>query len=90
MLERDNRGLGVEVPEPLPLSIQPAAPEVEASPTLSLTARPGDGSIAGRKVAILVAAGVDARGVREGLLATRRGRTGQSERTSAGRPSAAR
>jgi catalase len=56
-------GLGVEVPDPSPLLIQPEAPEVEVSPALSLMARPGDGSIRGRKVAILVAAGVDGAGL---------------------------
>ncbi|MDQ3025179.1 MAG: catalase [Pseudomonadota bacterium] len=55
-------GLGIEVPDPLPLAIKPAKPEVTASPTLSLLARPGDGSIRGRKVAILVADGVDGDG----------------------------
>jgi catalase len=52
-------GLGTEVPEPLPLAIKPARPEVTASPALSLFARPGDGGIAGRKIAILAAPGVD-------------------------------
>ena len=56
-------GLGIDMPEPLPLAIEPAEPEVTESPSLSLFARPGDGSIAGRKVAILVAAGVDGDGV---------------------------
>jgi catalase len=56
-------GLGVEVPDPSPLAIEPATPEVETSPALSLFARPGDGTIRGRKVAILVAAGVDGAGV---------------------------
>ena len=56
-------GLGVEVPEPSPLLVQPEAPEVEISPPLSLLARPGDGTIRGRKIAILVAAGVDGAGV---------------------------
>ena len=53
-------GLGIEVlPEPMPLALpQPVEPEVEISPSLSLTARPGDGGIQGRKVAILVADGV--------------------------------
>jgi catalase len=52
-------GLGIEVPAPLPKALeQPVTPEVTASPALSLTARPGDGSIRTRKVAILVAPGV--------------------------------
>jgi catalase len=37
----------------------PEKPEVEISPALSLMARPGDGSIRGRRVALLVANGVD-------------------------------
>ncbi|MBI5275958.1 MAG: catalase [Burkholderiales bacterium] len=54
-------GLGMDpLPEPLPLALaDPAPPEVQRSPALSLMARPGDGSIKGRKVAILVAPGVD-------------------------------
>ncbi len=55
-------GLGMtELPPPMPRAIeQPAQPEVTKSPALSLLARPGDGSIKGRKVALLVAPGVDA------------------------------
>uniref|UniRef100_UPI000D3693C4 catalase n=1 Tax=unclassified Variovorax TaxID=663243 RepID=UPI000D3693C4 len=54
------QGLGIEVPAPLPLALQtPVAPEVEASPALSLMARPGDGGIRSRKIAILVADGVE-------------------------------
>ena len=54
-------GLGLTVlPEPLPTTTTGAAPpEVRRSPALSLTARPGDGSIRGRRVAILVADGTD-------------------------------
>ncbi len=54
-------GLGMrEVPAPLPRALaNPAQPEVTASPALSLMARPGDGSVRGRKVALLVADGVD-------------------------------
>jgi catalase len=54
-------GLGIEVPD-----AQPAArprnlkPEVELSPALSLLARPGDGSIRTRCIALLVAPGVEA------------------------------
>ena len=52
--------LGMALPEPLPRAIAaPPKPEVEVSPALSLTARPGDGGVATRKVAILVAEGVD-------------------------------
>jgi len=55
-------GLGVEVPPALPLVIDPKKPEVRKSRALSLFARPGDGRIATRKIAILVAAGVDGKG----------------------------
>ncbi len=58
-------GLGMPVPEPLPLATDATyPPEVTVSPALSLTARPGDGTIVTRKVALLVADGVDAEGVR--------------------------
>ena len=65
-------GLGLEVPEPLPLAGKPARPEVTRSPALSLFARPGDGSVKGRSVAILVAPGVDgesARSLQRALVA---------------------
>ncbi len=52
-------GLNMPLPDPLPLAIgQAPEPEVRLSPSLSLMARPGDGSIAGRKVVILVGDGV--------------------------------
>jgi catalase len=55
-------GLGIDpLPEPLPLALEnPPQPEVTRSPALSLLSRPGDGSIAGRKIALLVAPGVEA------------------------------
>ena len=58
-------GLGMaSLPEPMPRALaQPAAPELAKSPALSLTARPGDGSIKGRKVAMLVAPGADGKGL---------------------------
>ncbi|KQT11188.1 catalase [Ramlibacter sp. Leaf400] len=54
-------GLGMDpMPEPMPRALpNPAKPEVVKSPALSLLARPGNGSLAGRKVAILVAPGVE-------------------------------
>jgi catalase len=52
--------LGMKLPDPLPLLVKPAKPEVDVSPALSLFARPGDGSIRTRRIAILVATGVDA------------------------------
>ncbi|MBU7573542.1 MAG: catalase [Hydrogenophaga sp.] len=54
-------GLGMSpLPPPMPRALDnPAQPEVSHSPALSLLARPGDGSIKGRKVAMLVADGVN-------------------------------
>jgi catalase len=51
------------LPHPMPRVFTPPRVEVTASPALSLTHRPGDGSIRGRKVAILAASGVDANSV---------------------------
>ena len=52
-------GLNMPLPDAMPRALEnPPTPEVQASPSLSLLARPGDGSIAGRKVVILVADGV--------------------------------
>jgi catalase len=52
--------LGMALPTPLPRALEnPARPEVEVSPPLSLLARPGDGGIRTRKVAILIAHGVE-------------------------------
>jgi catalase len=57
--------LGIELPEPLPLLLdEPLQPEVDVSPALSLLARPGDGSIAARRVAIVVASGSDVEAAR--------------------------
>lgn len=53
-------GLGMTLPEAMPKALAKSIrPEVANSPALSLTARPGDGGIRTRKVAILVADGVD-------------------------------
>jgi catalase len=53
-------GLGIEVPDAQPpLVPRNTRPEVKKSPTLSLLARPGDGSIRTRRVALLVADGVN-------------------------------
>ncbi len=56
------RGLGIdELPEPMPkVQAAPIEPEVAVSPALSLFARRGDGSVKARRVAILVADGVEA------------------------------
>jgi catalase len=55
-------GLGIrDLPQPMPKVLtQDVTPEVSVSPALSLFARPGDGSIRTRRVAILVADGCDA------------------------------
>jgi catalase len=55
-------GLGMNpLPAPLPRALpDPVTPEVQKSPPLSLLSRPGDGTIRGRKVALLVAPGVEA------------------------------
>ncbi len=52
--------LGLAVPTALPLaSKRIKKPEIELSRALSLFARPGEGSVRGRKVALLVADGVE-------------------------------
>ena len=58
-------GLGMkDMPAAMPRALEkPAKPEVTRSPALSLLARPGDGSIRGRKVAMLIAPGVAAQAV---------------------------
>jgi catalase len=54
--------LGIELPEAMPRAMKSAPkPEIDSSPALSLKALPGDGSIATRKIAILLADGVDAK-----------------------------
>jgi catalase len=54
-------GLGlVDLPDPMPRALEKAPKsEVDRSPALSLTARPGDGGIETRKVAILIADGME-------------------------------
>jgi catalase len=58
--------LGLELPDPMPRATKdsPKA-EVSASPALSLTALPGDGSIATRKIAIVIADGVESESITE-------------------------
>ncbi|MEO6362720.1 MAG: catalase-related domain-containing protein, partial [Caldimonas sp.] len=59
-------GIGIAVPPNQQRALEtPAVPEVTMSPALSLLARPGDGSIKGRKVALLVADGIDGASLRE-------------------------
>ncbi len=54
-------GLGIRtMPAPMPKVLEKdITPEVETSPTLSLMARPGDGSVKTRRIAILVADGAE-------------------------------
>jgi catalase len=60
LAERVADGLGIAVPPAQPRVLaNPPKPEVAASAALSLFARPGDGSVAGRRVALLVCDGVD-------------------------------
>ncbi len=51
-------GLGIAMPKAMPRLAKPPKVEVDASPALSLTARPGDGSLRGMQVAILIAPGI--------------------------------
>lgn len=52
--------LGMALPDPMPRALRQAPrPEVAQSASLSLTARPGQAGVATRKVAILIAEGVD-------------------------------
>jgi catalase len=54
------KGLGIELPDALPKVLQTEVePEVTVSPALSLTALPGETGIRTRKIAILVADGVE-------------------------------
>ena len=57
-------GLGMAVPPAMPrVPAHPAAPEVTTSAALSVTRQSGDGGIRSRRVAILVADGVDGRSI---------------------------
>ena len=66
-------GLGMALPPAQPKAMgKTPVPEVDASPALSLFARPGDGSIRTRRIAILVAdgvAGADVKAIHDGLTA---------------------
>jgi catalase len=57
-------GLGLDVPAPLPLASKDPIPAYAPSPALSLLSRPGETGIRTRRVAILVANGVDGDKVR--------------------------
>jgi catalase len=62
-------GLGISLPKPMPRLTDPPRTELDRSPALSLTARPGDGSIRGRKIAVLLATGMDIESVSEAQAA---------------------
>jgi catalase len=52
--------LGMTMPKPMPKALKtPVKPELSSSPALSIFSQPGNGSIRTRRVAILVADGVD-------------------------------
>ena len=58
-------GIGIAVPAAQPRVLEnPPTPEVTTSPALSLMARPGDGSVKTRRVALLVADGIDGASLR--------------------------
>jgi catalase len=57
-------GLGIALPAPLPRAYEGPIPDYQSSPSLSLLARPGAAGIRTRRVAILVANGVDGAMVR--------------------------
>jgi catalase len=64
------KDLGIELPEPMPRAMKQAPKaEISASPALSLKALPGNGSIATRKIAIVLADGVDADPITELIAA---------------------
>ena len=65
LAQRVADGLGIDVPPAQPrLLPNPPQPEVEVSPALSLMARPGNGDVGGRRVALLVCDGIDADSLR--------------------------
>jgi catalase len=63
--------LGMAMPKPMPKALKaPVKPELTVSPALSIFSQPGDGSIRTRRIAIMVADGVDgaaAKTLHEGL-----------------------
>ena len=65
LVARVAEGLGLEVPEPLPLATDAPIPTYPPSPALSLLSRPGQTGIKGRRVAVLVANGVDDKAVKK-------------------------
>ena len=82
------RARHAEMPAPMPKVLETEVkPEVAKSPALSLFARPGDGSIRARRVAILVADGVDGERAEARRPADRRRRGAAIRRRAARRPS---
>ena len=65
LAQRVAEGLGLEVPQPMPLALDAPISDYEPSPALSLTYRPGDVGIATRRIGILVENGFDADTVRD-------------------------
>jgi len=64
LVARVAEGLGLDVPEPLPLATDAPIPTYPPSPALSLLSRPGQVGIKGRRVAVLIASGVDDKAVK--------------------------
>jgi catalase len=67
-------GLGINpMPSAMPRALEkPSKPEIKKAPSLSLMARPGDGSIKGLKIALLIADGIEGKSilqVRDALVA---------------------
>jgi catalase len=57
--------LGMKLPKPMPRALKNVPkPEIDFSPALSLFARPGEGGIRTRRIALLVANGVDGEAAR--------------------------
>jgi catalase len=64
------KGLGIAVPEPMPRAVEDSPdPEISESKALSLYALPGDGGIATRRIALLIADGIESESV-AAVLAT--------------------
>ncbi|MBD8564267.1 catalase [Oxalobacteraceae sp. CFBP 8763] len=64
LVSRVAEGLGMDVPAPLPLATDAPIPTYPPSPALSLMSRPGVTGIKGRRVAVLIASGVDDKAVK--------------------------
>lgn len=65
LVARVAEGLGMEVPAPLPLATSAPIPDYPQSPALSLLSRPGQMGIKGRRVALLIANGVDDKAIKQ-------------------------